>query len=173
MGLLPEGDKMKKYTAVFLIFLCGALYAYWIDAQQDARKKITAASVENKEIAPARPMGIFGKNLLARANRLYEQGKYEEAFLKYEELRDKYPDNPLAYYGMGSVWYAAGNFAMAIDRYNIAIKLEPNFAEAYYWLGNAYFKAGKKEDAVRAWKECLKIDPGNENAKEKLKALSR
>lgn len=122
---------------------------------------------------PPRQMGMFEKSALSKANQLYEQGKYDEALLKYEELRNKYPDNAIAYFGMGSVWYAKGDYAMAIDRLQNAILLEPKFADAHYWLGNAQYKAGQKDNAVRSWSECLKIDPKHNSARTKLQAMGK
>jgi len=116
--------------------------------------------------------GLFDKATLTRANRYYEEGKYDEAMIEYRRLRDTNPDNALAYYGMGCVWYAVGNYERAADRYKIAVALESRFATAYYWLGNACWKAGSKKEAVQYWQECLRIDPENKDAKLKLKKNS-
>jgi tetratricopeptide (TPR) repeat protein len=121
-------------------------------------------------LAQSYDMGFFEKNMLAAANSLYDKGDYEGAFLKYEELRDKYPDNPLSYYGMGCVWYAAGNYEMAINRFKIVIKMEPKLSHAYYWLGNTYWKMGRRSEAISQWNECLKINPEDESARAKLKS---
>ena len=94
-------------------------------------------------------MGFFEKNMLDKANKLYETQKYDDAMASYQELRDKYIDNPLAWYGMGAVYYAVGIYDLAIDKFSTAVKLEPGFALAMKWLGNCYMKKGNKEEAAK------------------------
>ena len=115
-------------------------------------------------------MSFFEKSKLAEANKLYEEQKYDEALGVYQELRDKYIDNALAWYGMGAIFYANKMYDKAIDKFQTAIKLDPNFSTAMYWLGNAYEKNGDKQEAVKYWKMALEKNSKNEEAKNRLKA---
>ena len=45
-----------------------------------------------------------------------------------------------------------GIYDLAIDRFNTAIKLDPNFSTAIKWLGNCYMKKGNKGEASKYWK---------------------
>jgi len=117
--------------------------------------------------------GLFDGMILQKANKYYQEGKYNEAMIEYQNLRDASPENPMSYYGMGSIWYAVGNYEMALNRFQIAIQLEPKFLLAYLWAGNTYWKIGKKDKAIQYWKECLKIDPKNESAKSNIKEAQR
>jgi len=119
---------------------------------------VIPTSAERKEVEVSRPMGIAEKNMLAKANQLYEQGKYDDALGAYQELRDKYIDNALAWYGMGAVFYANKMYDKAIDRFQTAIKLDPNLTTAMHWLGNAYEKKGNKQEAAKYRKMALGKD---------------
>jgi tetratricopeptide (TPR) repeat protein len=48
----------------------------------------------------------------------------------------------------------------AIDCYDKAIALNPNFAEFYYNKGVVLYNLGKKEEAMASYDAALKLNPG-------------
>jgi eukaryotic-like serine/threonine-protein kinase len=58
-------------------------------------------------------------------------------------------------YMQGQELLAAGNYAAAIERYQAAIKLDPDFGRAYSGMGAAAVNAGFRDDADRYIQEAL------------------
>lgn len=59
----------------------------------------------------------------------------------------------------GNDLYNRHLYAQAIEEYEKAIALLPNYAEAYYGLGNAYADLSKYDQAITAYNRALKIRP--------------
>ncbi|HEY7081304.1 MAG TPA: tetratricopeptide repeat protein [Nitrososphaeraceae archaeon] len=60
----------------------------------------------------------------------------------------------------------------ALESFNKAIMITPDYAEAYYRKGQALVNLGKHQEAVKCFDEALRIQPlYNEAAKEKEAAL--
>ena len=60
---------------------------------------------------------------------------------------------------IGDCYYASGNYAYAVDKYNDAIQLNPNEAEYYYCLGNAYTMNRKANEATQNYAIAYQIMP--------------
>ena len=138
---------MKKKSIIIFCFLILGFY-FTCPLNINSASKNISSQEESRGLTNYR-MGFFEKNMLAKANKLYEEKKYDDALEAYRELRDKYMENPIAYYGMGSVYFSTGIYDLAIDRFSTAIKLDPEFVPAIKWLGNCYMKKGNKEAADR------------------------
>ena len=59
----------------------------------------------------------------------------------------------------------------ATELFKLNVQVFPSSSNTYDSLGEAYMKAGQKQLAIDNYKKSLELDPGNDNAKEKLKAL--
>jgi cytochrome c-type biogenesis protein CcmH/NrfG len=71
----------------------------------------------------------------------------------------RYPDNAVAWCGLGIV-YDRLNFADdAIVAFRQAIKLKPDDADAWYGLGVCYGRAGRTDDAIAACRQTIKLKP--------------
>jgi len=55
--------------------------------------------------------------------------------------------------------YKLEKFDLALEHWNIALKLKPDWPEVLNMIANAYFKVGKLKEAVPHWKKALKIKP--------------
>src|SRR4051812_7103255 len=64
-------------------------------------------------------------------------------------------DDPVQFFEKGQDEHAKGNFQNAIDFYDQALKVLPEFAEAEYQKGNAYLSLGKKTEAESAFRRAV------------------
>ena len=70
---------------------------------------------------------------------------------------------------MGAALKDKGDLEAAIESYNKALKIKPDYAEAYLNMGNALRDKGDSEAAIESYKEALKIKPDNAEAWNNLK----
>ncbi len=64
-------------------------------------------------------------NAFDAANKMYEQGKFQDAALKYEELVRAGAASPAVYFNLGNAWFKAGQVGRAIAAYRQAQRLAP------------------------------------------------
>ncbi|HCK92871.1 MAG TPA: hypothetical protein DHW71_07790, partial [Gammaproteobacteria bacterium] len=69
-----------------------------------------------------------------------------------------------AYYNMGVALKERGKLQEAIEAYNKALSIKPDYADAYYNMGNTLKKRGKLKEAIEAYKKALAIKPDNADA---------
>jgi Flp pilus assembly protein TadD len=72
--------------------------------------------------------------------------------------------SPNALNAMGHVLAAQNRLPEAIDHYENAIRLKPNFAEAHSNLGAALERLGKKDEARGHFEEAMRLAPANTQA---------
>lgn len=101
-GVLACGVRCLR--ALLLAFLCFSVSA-----------PVIAAAGQND---PA--LVIFEE-----ANRLYEQGKYEEAAAAYLKIVDSGVVSPAVYFNLGNAYFKSGQLGMAIVSYRRAQQLAP------------------------------------------------
>jgi tetratricopeptide (TPR) repeat protein len=63
-----------------------------------------------------------------------------------------------------------GRLDDAIKEYQMAIKLDPNYADAHYNLGLAYQKTGRLDDAVKEYQIAASLKPEYASALNRLGA---
>jgi tetratricopeptide (TPR) repeat protein len=71
----------------------------------------------------------------------------------------------------GNAWQDMKNNERAIADYDIAIKLDPNYATAYYNRGNSRLGAGDKDGAVADYRQAAKLNPYLKQATEMLQKV--
>ena len=62
-------------------------------------------------------------------------------------------------YNMGNALKDQGKLEEAIEAYNKALAIKPDYAEAYNNMGNALKDQGKLEEAIEAYNKALAIKP--------------
>jgi len=84
------------------------------------------------------------------ANYLY--GRKQLALADFQEtirLMPKIPKSASAYHNIGIIYAELGQYQTAIDYYNEAIGLKPDYADAYYNRALVYFEIGDKNAGCR------------------------
>jgi Flp pilus assembly protein TadD len=72
---------------------------------------------------------------------------------------------------LGEVLFQKGQVEAAIAQFQMALKIEPNFAMAHYNLGAALLQKGRVDEAIAQFQETLEIDPNNAKAHNNLGIL--
>jgi tetratricopeptide (TPR) repeat protein len=114
-------------------------------------------------LAPAQP----GRGAVAAGNRLYDEGRYEEAHEQYLEALREAPDSPIVPFNDGNALYRTEEIERAMESYRQAVESGNPAVEAQGWynLGNALYKQQQLEPALEAYKEALRRNPADTDAK--------
>jgi tetratricopeptide (TPR) repeat protein len=90
-------------------------------------------------------------------------GRTESAHRAYRTALERWPDNPLAYSGLGNTAYALGDYAAAESAYRAALERQPG--EAALWNNLAYALAaqGRRADSLDAIRRAIELEPDNPN----------
>ena len=66
-----------------------------------------------------------------------------------------------AYNDRGVAYADKGEYDRAIQDYDQAIRLNPNYAFAYYHRGNAYANKGESDRAIQDYDQAIRLDPNS------------
>lgn len=114
-----------------------------------------------------------GRADVRAGNRLYEEGRFDEAHEKYlDALRDD-PDSPIIHFNEANALYRTEEFARALEAYRRALEAnDPSLqAKAWYNLGNALYRQQQLQESLEAYKQALRVDPNDVDAKHNLEML--
>lgn len=113
---------------------------------------------------------------IREGNKLYKEGRYEEAVLQYEEALKKNPDDFTAIYNRSNALAKKGDKAGAMEGYEKIIQKgkDPRLVEkAYYDKGVLHQQQQQLDESILAWMEALKMDPEDKEARENLQKALR
>jgi tetratricopeptide (TPR) repeat protein len=68
------------------------------------------------------------------------------------------------YLNIGFCYGNLGNHVKAIEAFEQAIRIDPEYASAHYNLGTAYNSLNLYKDAIEAFKQAIRIEPDHTNA---------
>jgi tetratricopeptide (TPR) repeat protein len=117
--------------------------------------------------APAEPpkeKELTTEQLFARADRLRELDKPQQALKLYEKAAEQSADDPDAYTGIGWCYFDMESYDAAIASFNRALQLVPRFSDAHFGIAETYRAQGMKRDAVKHYRAYLDIVPEGEEA---------
>lgn len=77
------------------------------------------------------------------------------------------------YYKNGYLYFSQENYEKALESYQKALELDPQFWDAQYWLGKVYEKLGNIPEAMAAWRKVLVVQPLHKDAFQKWRAYAR
>jgi len=127
------------------------------------------------------------RDRIAEGNRLFEQGKFDEAITSYGEALVDDPDSPLLNFNMGDANYKAGKYAEALASYSRvrgddagrAPKTAYNIGNVQYRLGAAAENQKPQEAlaayaaALAAYRRALASDPSDADVKFNYEFVSK
>lgn len=114
-----------------------------------------------------------GRAQVNQGNRLYEEGRFQEAHEKYLEALRENPEVPLIRFNDGNALYKGEDFESAARAYRGVLESDDPAlaASAWYNLGNALYRDGQLESSLDAYKEALRREPSNQDAKHNLERV--
>jgi Ca-activated chloride channel homolog len=128
----------------------------------------------------------FGIGDLERGNRMYREGRYEEAAAAYQAVLDRGRASPQLHYNMGTALLALGRFDEAQQHFELALHgVEPELRQrSFYNSGNRFLQEGRAERdptrqgglldaAIEAYRSALRMAPGDVDAKWNLELALR
>ena len=108
-------------------------------------------------------------------NRLWKEGKYEEALGRYSEAQIDRPDAPEIPFNMGSSFYRQKRYKEAMEADAKAAQLDkgPLKEKIAYNIGNSLFRQENLPGALESYKKALDIDPNDIDAKYNIEFIQR
>ncbi len=104
--------------------------------------------------------------MVEEGNKLYKEGKYQEAIEKYKGFLAKRSDFYQLYHNIGNCYVAMKDYENAEKQFNLLIEKSTNDeagkklkAQAYSGIGNLYLSKGDMNKAQGYFKKSVDLDP--------------
>lgn len=81
--------------------------------------------------------------------KLYEEGKYEEAFKVFDKVTEINPNDSMAWYNKCVMLDKVGKYAQAIIMYDKAVQSKPDYSWAWYNKAKIYLVQNNREDFIK------------------------
>jgi type IV pilus assembly protein PilF len=109
-------------------------------------------------------------NMGALYSKMKQWDKALECFqLAVSDILYKTPH--FAYRNMGLVYFYKGDYPVAIEKFQKALKLAPSYTPALYDLASAFIALNRFEDAVESYKKAATLNPQSRQASLNLARL--
>lgn len=160
----PVFNSKGEVVGVATMLLRGGQSLNFAIAIEAARKLLTQVESTTKAQPFKESLAVADKNIgtdpdLVAALGAVTSGDYARMLSHAQVLVKKYPEDSLAHFVVGLA-YAFLNFtADAINAYQQAIKLKPDYADAWNNLGSVYRNSGNTAEAINAIKQAVKLKP--------------
>ena len=143
-------------------------FAISVDAIEMLSEETTELSIAEWTIRNSRQGPALAAALCSKGSKLTIQGEYEEALTYFQKAAETNPDDPDAWYGLGSCYVGLEQPDDAIAAYKQPIEKDPDNAVAHFILA-MYYKAIEQYDLeVLTLMEVIRIDPTNLRAQLEL-----
>jgi Flp pilus assembly protein TadD/peroxiredoxin len=103
--------------------------------------------------------GAFARNDFTYGVALFQQGYLEQAQESFEQVVAAKPDNPDAYYNLGTLNLRRNDFPQARCYLEQTLKLRSNYPEAWNNLGMMAAQEGRPEEAIQDFQQSLLLRP--------------
>jgi len=102
---------------------------------------------------------VFQRNDLTYGVALFQRGYLEEAAAEFQQVILSNPDEPIAYYNLGTLYLRRNALPEARRYLEQAVKLRSSYAEAWNNLGMVSAQQGQEDEAIRDFQESLALRP--------------
>jgi tetratricopeptide (TPR) repeat protein len=103
-----------------------------------------------------------------KADSLYGEARYAEAFALFQEQLNTGASSPALYYRMGNCQYRLGLFSEALYYYEKIDSLDYESGDLYYNMGNTYYHLGMMDRAILFYERARRFKPGDRSLQENI-----
>ncbi len=143
-------------------------FAISVDALEMLSDEASELSIAEWTIRNSRQGPALAAALCSQGSRLTIQGEYEEALTFFKKAAETNPDDPEAWYGLGSCYVGLDQPEDAIAAYKRPLERNPENARAHFILAMYYKAIGQYEQAVSTLLAVIRIEPVNVRAQLEL-----
>lgn len=108
-----------------------------------------------------------------KGNRLFKDGRYDEAIESYGIGIECDPENPVLYANRAMAFLRKNMLGAAEEDCNRALEWDPNYVKAYHRRGLARQGLSKKALAAEDFRTVLSLEPNNKEARQHLNKLEK
>ncbi len=101
----------------------------------------------------------FQRNDFTYGVALFQRGYLEQAAASFQQVIAAKPDEPEAYYNLGTLYLRRNSFGDARKYLERTVKLRPNYPEAWNNLGMVAAQEGQAAEAIRNFRQSLSLKP--------------
>ena len=123
------------------------------------KKSYDSAIIHYKKALAIKPDYAVAKNNLGAV--YLRQKDWDRAIAVFNELTSDllYATPHFPHYNLGRAYYGKGQYEIAEQYFNKALKMEPNFSQALWGLGLTYLATGRNSEAVSALSGAVQLSP--------------
>ena len=103
--------------------------------------------------------GAFQRNDFTYGVALFQHGYFDQAEASFQQVIAVKPDDPEAYYNLGTLNLHRNNIPRARDYLEQSLKLRPDYPEAWNNLGMIAAQQGLPDEAIRDFQQSLLLRP--------------
>ena len=133
-----------------------ALQLYTAVLQQQANHPVAKKAL--RKLQKRLPPGPSQEQIIA-LNNLYHSGQMEMTERSCRELLKSFPQSLNVINVLGAALQVQGKFIEAVQAFDRAIDLKPDFAEAFSNRGNALKELGQMQHAVASYDNAIQLNP--------------
>jgi Flp pilus assembly protein TadD/peroxiredoxin len=137
-----------------------------IDSQRVLEDVQSVPTTEAERMQKAIPLGgslyqgAFQRNDFTYGVAMFQHGYLEQAAASFQQVIAAKPDDPEAYYNLGTLNLRRNDFQLARQYLEKTLKLKPNYPEAWNNLGMMAAQEGHAEEAIQDFQQSLLLRPG-------------
>ena len=104
---------------------------------------------------------------------LFKSNQIQQALDFIDTLSKDYPDKSLLFNIRGAGYAGLGQLDIAVQNYEKALSIKPDYAKVHYNLGSALQELGKLHDSVKSYENSIALEPENAQAHNNLAIVLR
>ena len=130
--------------------------------EQDLKLMPTTAAARMRQALPFEGtlyQDEFQRNDFTYGVAMFQRGYLEQAAASFQQVIAAKPEQPEAYYNLGTLYLRKNDLADARRYLEQSVKLRPEYAEAWNNLGMIAAQEGQGDEALRDFQQSLQLRP--------------